>query len=365
MKKTVIAIVTLFIFSVIYFAPYFTAYQLRQDVINNDKASFNATVDFSSIQKNIKNEIDKQIQDMPNSSNLFTNADKLAKNVANNVGNSTRLFDSLFFSTFKVRHKQIYIKARYVGLDRFYVSFNDKNRPFTYPEWTFCKKNLFIWRLCGLSLPSRINLYNKDGGLDEIFDIEKKLQKTDIKFIISDQFTVVPDHILTMIEFSNIVEKVYGQSKFDVDLKEKIVTISIDNNEYKLYPAANFSDGDRGYLLYDKIKKEKESYADCHACTGNLSLVIYKLTQNGIEIISQQDDLIQEGVWGRSGTVIPVTYDKDSQKQGIIIYNGSMWQGYAVTWLTAYKIDNNKLVEEKSLAKSVEVSPKLDKKLKK
>lgn len=304
--------------------------------------AFNASTDFHSIEKGIEHEISKQLDAEISDLNI-TSKRELSKDLAQGIGNSSKLFDTAIFSLLKIRHENIKAKKRYLSIDRFHVSFHDRGRPFAYPEWILCRQKVFFWKLCEIHLPKRAFDINQKGMTEEIPDPTENLESTDLDYLITDKYVATGPANMLLMEAINILDAAYGYDQLLFDEKDSSLILRIHSNEYKVTIKSAFLYKNHGYLIIDKIKKENEIFPDCHACPGNLSIIRYTINNNGLEIESILDDFSKTGVWGDSGTVFPVIYS-DKKGAGFIVTNGSMWQGTTVTWVDAYKIQKDQII---------------------
>ncbi len=348
--------------SIYYYLPYMTLDNLTQSFIQKDKAKFNANVDFEALKPNIENEF-RNLYKRKLGFQSYEVAETVSKKISETFVNSTDFFNSKLFQILRIRMEQIKTSVRYVRSDQVEVKFTDKNRAFEYPDWILCKKGFSSWSLCEISLQDNY-LDSQDWDLMKpIFDTPKKMERIkgggeDVptgedglgkRILQSEAHLIVPDSdAFSFIEFQNLIRKAYSLSSLKTDTTDKSnPTILADESDgiFKYNPKSGFGTGGNFYLLFDRLKGDGKSFPDCHACGGDLSLVVSTINESGITIIKKFDHIYSEGVWGDSGAIVPVVFADD--KIGFLVYGSSMWQGEVGEWSHAFVIEPDSVTERK------------------
>lgn len=346
--------------SLYYYLPYMMLNNLTQSFIQKDKAKFNANVDFEALKPNIENEFRKLYNRKLGD---YEVAESVSKKISDNFVNSTDFFNSKIFQILQIRMEQIKTSARYVRSDQVEVKFIDKNRAFEYPDWILCKKGFFSWALCEVSLQDNY-LDTQDWDLMKpIFDTPKKMGRIkgggeDVptgdeglgkKILWSDAHLIVPDNdAFSFLEFQNLIRKAYSLSTLKTDATDKDNPTLLANETdglFKYIPKSGFGNAGNFYLVFDRVKADGKSFPDCHACGGDLSLMVATINDNGLNVVRKFDHIYTEGVWGNSGTVVPVVFKDD--KVGFLVYGSSMWQGEVGEWSHAFVIEPDSVTERK------------------
>lgn len=363
-KKTIVSFMVLAVVCIIigvwYYLPFIALNNLKQSFVQKDKATFNANVDFEFLKPNIENEFrrlyNRKLGD-------YEVAESVSKKISDNFVNSTDFFNSKLFQILQIRMEQIKTSARYVRSDQVEVKFTDKNRAFEYPDWILCKRGFASWALCEISLQDNY-LDSQDWDLMKpIFDTPKKMERIkgggkDVptgdeglgkKILWSDAHLIIPDSdAFSFIEFQNLIRKAYSLNGFKTDTTDKENPVLVANESdglFKYIPKAGFGNDGKFYLVFDRVKADNKSFPDCHACGGDLSIVVATINESGLTIIKKFDHIYSEGVWGNSGTVVPVVFKDD--KVGILVYGSSMWQGEVGEWSHAFVIEQESVAERK------------------
>ncbi|NUN99947.1 MAG: hypothetical protein HUU01_04955 [Saprospiraceae bacterium] len=133
----------------------------------------------------------------------------------------------------------------------------------------------------------------------------------------------------------NYAESMSFQVSYDDEMAytevDTIFKFSKEGSKYALFV----------FATYEMTQNGKEKATGCHACAPMLSVALFAENLNGEKgwsILSFKKDFREHGTWGEIGDLDLVKIGKEAF--ALALMGGGMAQGYAVSRVTYYELDN-------------------------